>query len=75
MTLDPDVEGLIRTAMKERGQTLEKLSTRRSRSGPTQKRPGKKLIQQTFAQGAAQNFRWDKALAAADALEDAELTR
>jgi hypothetical protein len=32
-------------------------------------------VQKTFALGAEQNFRWDKALAAADALEDEELTR
>ncbi len=34
-----------------------------------------KFIQKTFRTGAGQEFRWDKALAVADAIEDEELTR
>jgi hypothetical protein len=32
-------------------------------------------VQKTYSLGAEQNFRWDKALAAAAALEDEELGR
>lgn len=76
MTLDPDVEALIRTVMKQRGQSFKEALNSAIRSGLTQKRPGKlHFVQRTFTLGAEQNFRWDKALAAADAIEDEELTR
>ena len=76
VTLDPDVEALIRGAMKQRGQSFKEALNSAIRLGLTQKRPGKqRFVQRTFALGAEQNFRWDKALAAADALEDEELTR
>jgi hypothetical protein len=32
-------------------------------------------VQKTYSLGPEQNFRWDKALAAADAIEDEELSR
>jgi hypothetical protein len=32
-------------------------------------------VQETFRLGAVRNFRWDKALAMADAIEDEQLTR
>ena len=35
----------------------------------------RKFAQKTFRMGEGQEFRWDKALAVADAIEDAELTR
>ena len=76
MTLDPDVESLIRTAMKQRGQSFKEALNSAIRAGLTQHRPVKRrFVQQSFALGAEQNFRWDKALAAADALEDEELAR
>jgi len=76
VTLDPDVESLIRTAMKQRGQSFKEALNSAVRMGLTQNRPGKRrFVQQTFALGAEQHFRWDKALAAADAIEDEELTR
>jgi hypothetical protein len=76
VTLDPDVESLIRIAMKQRGQSFKEALNSAIRAGLTRDRPGKRhFVQQTFALGAEQNFRWDKALAAADALEDEELTR
>ena len=75
MTLDPDVESLIRTTMRQRGQSFKEVLNSAIRSGLTEKRPRKSFVQQTFALGAEQNFRWDKALATADALEDEELTR
>jgi hypothetical protein len=76
VTLDPDVESLIRTAMKQRGQSFKEALNSAIRAGLTQNRPGRRsFVQRTFALGAEQNFRWDKALAAAEALEDEELTR
>ena len=76
VTLDPDVESLIRIAMKERGQSFKEALNSAIRAGLTRHRPGRRhFVQQTFALGSEQNFRWDKALAAADALEDEELTR
>ena len=33
------------------------------------------FVQETFSLGAEQGFRWDKALAMADAIEDGEITR
>lgn len=33
------------------------------------------FIQETYSLGAEQHFRWDKALAVADAIEDEELSR
>ena len=76
MTLDPDVESLIRTAMKQRGQSFKEALTSAIRLGLTKSRSGKRyFVQQTFALGTEQNFRWDKALALAETLEDEELTR
>ena len=76
MTLDADVEALIRTAMKQRGQSFKEALNSAIRSGLTQNRFGRRpFVQRTFALGTEQNFRWDKALSAADALADEELTR
>jgi hypothetical protein len=35
----------------------------------------RRFVQKTYSLGAEQHFRWDKALAAADAIEDEELVR
>lgn len=76
VTLDPDVEALIRSAMKQRGLSFKAALNSALREGLTRNRRGKReFVQKTFALGAEQNFRWEKALAAADALEDEELTR
>lgn len=76
VTLDPDVEALVRTAMRQRGLSFKEALNSAIRAGLTQSKSGKRrFVQPTFALGAEQNFRWDKALAAADALEDEELAR
>jgi hypothetical protein len=76
VTLDPDVAALLHTAMKERGVSFKEILNIAIRAGLTQSRSRKhRFVQKTFAMGAEQNFRWDKALAAADAMEDEELTR
>ena len=76
VTLDPDVQSLLRVAMKERELSFKdalNLAVRAGLSVPTHAKS--RFVQRTFAMGAEQNFRWDKALAAADAIEDEELSR
>jgi hypothetical protein len=77
VTLDPDVERLIRTAMNERDISFKQALNDAARSGltaKTHKRPGN-FTQKTFHMGEAREIRWDKALAVADAIEDEELSR
>ena len=38
-------------------------------------RRARKFVQKTYRMGEGQQFRWDKALAVADAIEDEELSR
>jgi hypothetical protein len=77
VTLDPDVEQLLRVTMKERGVSFKEALNQAIRAGALKERHGKarKFTQQTFSMGAEQHFRWEKALAAADAMEDEELVR
>jgi hypothetical protein len=77
VTLDPDVERLIRNSMKERGISFKEALNQAARAGLLEKsRPRKrKFVQKTFHLGETQNFRWDKALATAEAIEDEELSR
>jgi hypothetical protein len=76
VTLDPDVEALIRVAMKQRGLTFKDALNSAIRDGLTVHRPRTdRFVQTTFSLGAEQNFRWDKALSAAEAMEDEELGR
>lgn len=76
VTLDADVEALIRTAMRERQLSFKEILNSSIRAGLMRNKPDQRsFVQETFALGTEQNFRWDKALAVADALEDEELTR
>lgn len=76
ITLEPDVDALIRRAMKERGLSFKEALNSALRAGLTRAKPGRRrFVQKTYALGSEQNFRWDKALAAADAIEDEELSR
>jgi hypothetical protein len=76
VTLDPDVEVLLRAAMRERQLSFKDALNSALRAGLTDAVQQKRVFtQETFAMGAEQGFRWDKALALADALEDEELTR
>lgn len=78
VTLDPDVEALLRRRMRERGVSFKQavndavrfgINTSASRSSHTRFR------QRTYPMGFHPAFRWDKALALADAIEDEELVR
>ena len=76
VTLDPDVQALIRTAMKERGVSFKEALNSAVRDGLTQARQNSSpFAQRSFSLGREQNFRWDKALEAAAAMEDEELSR
>ena len=77
VTLDSDVERLIKDAMRERGISFKEALNEAARTGLRGKEPKRahKFSQKTFRMGEGQEFRWDKALAVADAIEDEELSR
>ena len=76
VTLDLDVEPLIRSAMKQRGLSLKEVLNCAVRADLAQNSSKKiQFTPKTFHLGPEQNFRWDKALAAADAIEDEELVQ
>jgi hypothetical protein len=77
VTLDPDVERLIRDAMRERSISFKEALNEAARTGLSGQKQNrlKKFVQKSYPMGEGQEFRWDKALALADAIEDEELTR
>ena len=76
VTLEPDVQALLRTAMKERGISFREALNAAVRAGLTQAKTRRgRFVQKSFSLGQEQNFRWDKALATAAAIEDEELSR
>ena len=77
VALDSDVERLIRDAMRERAISFKEALNEAARIGLCCKgiKRATKFAQKSFRMGEAQEFRWDKALAAADAIEDEELNR
>jgi hypothetical protein len=76
VTLDPDVKRILEDAMKERGVPFKQALNDAIRAGLSPVRHRKRrFVQETYSMGAGQHFRWDKALAAADAIEDEELVR
>lgn len=77
VTLDADAERLLRNAMRERGASFKAVLNDAVRRGLSTTRPAraKRFVQKTYLLGANEDFRWDKALALADAIEDEELIR
>ena len=78
VTLDPDVEALLRKLMRERGLSFKQALNQAVRSGTATGRGGQarpRFRQRTYRMGFRPEFRWDKALALADALEDEALVR
>ena len=75
--MDPDVERLIRDAMRERGISFKEALNEAARIGlrGKEQRRALKFSQKTYRMGERQEFRWEKALAVADAMEDEELNR
>ena len=76
ITLEPDVQALLQTAMKERGISFKAALNSAVRAGLTHgtRRRGR-FVQKSASLGAEQLFRWDKALAVAAAMEDEESAR
>ena len=76
ITLDPDVERLLKQVVRERGVSFKQAVNDSVRAGVLgSKRPSRRFVQKSFPMGAEQYFRWDKALAQAEAMEDEELSR
>ena len=75
VTLEPEVEALLRSVMKERGLSFKDALNSAILAGLTAQRPNqRRFVQATYSLGAEQNFRWDKALSVAEAMEDEKLT-
>lgn len=77
VTLDSDVERSIRDAMKERSISFKEALNEAARAGLRAKglQRARKFVQKSFRMGEEREFPWDKALAAAAAIEDEGLTR
>jgi hypothetical protein len=66
----------LATAIKERGISFKEALNSAVRAGLTQRKPRRgSFVQTCFSLGGVQNFRWDKALGIAAAIEDEELGR
>ena len=62
--------------MKERGLSFKDALNSAVRSGLIQRKPERRrFVQKSYGLGGDRNFRWDKALAVAAAVEDEELAR
>ena len=77
VTLDPDVERLLRDVMRERAISFKEALNEAARVGLRRgpRKRSARFIQKTFHMGEAQQFRWDKALDVANAMEDQEVSR
>ena len=77
VTLDADAEKLLRSAVRERGASFKAVLNDAIRRGLAPARPARtrRFAQKTYDLGANEDFRWDKALSMADAMEDEELVR
>jgi hypothetical protein len=78
VTLDPDVERLLKSAMRERGMSFKAALNEAARKGLLGRKPSRtrRFVQKTFRLGTSgQDLRWDKAVAIAEAMEDEELSR
>ena len=76
VTLEPDVQALLDRVMKERGISFKEALNAAVKAGITGGPPkGQRFVLKTYSLGAEQNFRWDKALEAAAAIKDEELSR
>jgi hypothetical protein len=71
ITLDPDVDQLIRKIIRERDLSFKDAVNDAIRAGlkkePVRRKPFK---QKTFAMGSARYFQWEKAIQKAEELED-----
>ena len=77
VTLDPDVERLLKDAMRERGVSFKEALNQAARDGLVRARQPrtKKFVQKTYAMGVREGVNLDKALSLAFEMEDAEMIR
>jgi hypothetical protein len=77
ITLDPNVERLLRDCMQAQGVSFKNALNEAIRAGLTQtsRRRPPRFVQKSYSLGAEQHFRWDKALSVAEAMEDEEIAR
>jgi hypothetical protein len=77
VTLDPDVERALKATMRSRGVSFKQALNDAIRTGLLKpgSKPRRRFVQKTYSLGAEQHFRWEKALATADAIEDEEIIR
>jgi len=76
VTLEPDVERMLETAVRERGISFKKALNDAVRAGLQQSpKRQRRFVQKTRSMGWNPHLHWDKALAISDAIEDEELVR
>jgi Arc/MetJ family transcription regulator len=76
ITLDADVEILVRTAMRERDLPFKEAVNAGLRDGLRPNATERKSFRQrSFALGGNPDFPWEKALARASEMEDEEMLR
>jgi hypothetical protein len=76
VTLDPDTERLLRETMQKRGVSFKQALNDAVRAGSRRRhRVARPFVQKSFRMGPEQLFRWDKALALSDAIEEEEIGR
>lgn len=75
--MDADTERLLKNAARERGVSFKAVLNDAVRKGLAPSRHGRprRFVQKTYDLGASEEFRWDKALAMADAMEDEDIIR
>jgi hypothetical protein len=75
VTLDPDVEALVRRRMSERGLSFKAALNEAIRDGLASTRSVDERRTPTFRMGHEPRIPWDKALRLAVSIEDEELIR
>lgn len=75
ITLEPDVEALVKRSMRERGLSFKAAINEAIRAGLTAGGGRPRFRTRTYAMGQAQGVDLDKALQLASELEDEEILR
>lgn len=75
VTLDPDVETLVKRLMRERGLSFKEAVNHAIRSGLAGSSARNAFSTPTFRMGFDPSIPWDRALSLAGELEDDELIR
>jgi hypothetical protein len=75
VTLEPDVDALVKRLMRERGLSFKQAVNQAIRAGLADRSTRTPARTRTFRMGFEPSLPWDKALRLASELEDDELTR